>query len=75
MNDQKKASQLLSPTQVGELLGVCRQTVYKYYHTGKIPQPCKFGLGRRLKWIRPEVEKWILGGCEPIPLQTSRRKK
>lgn len=54
---------LIGPEELGELLGLTRQQVYKVLAAGRLPAPVPALLGRRLRWRLFEVQAWILAGC------------
>ena len=54
---------LLDPAGVAQLLGVSRAKIFQLIRLGSLP-PAIRSLGPRCpRWIRPELEQWILNHC------------
>ncbi len=56
---------VLDADGVGHVLGVGRSTVYELDAREEIPAPIR--VGRRRKWVRVEIEAWILHGAPNRP--------
>jgi predicted DNA-binding transcriptional regulator AlpA len=56
------AALLISDTEAARLCGVSRATWHRLRAAGKIgPQPIR--LGRAVRYLRSDVEKWAASGC------------
>jgi len=51
-------SSLLSPTQVGSMLGLSSRSVLRYANDGRIPAPIRVSK-RAFRWPREVIEQWI----------------
>ena len=57
MSERPAADGLLTVEQLADYLGVPRQTIYRWNHTGDGPPPLKVGRHRRYR--RRDVERWL----------------
>lgn len=46
---------------VAKLLGCSTRHVRRMADSGRVPRPVKFGA--LLRWIKADVDRWILSGC------------
>lgn len=56
---------LMGVNDLAAALRVHRVTVYRLLADGKIG-PKRVRLGRRVLWVRSEVERWIAAHCPPL---------
>ncbi len=49
---------LLTLPELREILGISRDTAYRFMQTSDFPQPLR--IGQRLQWLRSEIEAWII---------------
>ena len=54
---------LLTPEQLADLLGTCRQTVYRLDSAGKLPMPLRLIRGPR--WRKAEIVAWLNASAPP----------
>ncbi len=54
---------LLSASELGELLGVNKSTIWTWHSGGKIPAPVR--IGGVTRWRRAEIERWLEAGAPP----------
>ncbi len=52
---------LLTATEVGELLGIGKSTLWRWHSEGRIPLPVH--VGGRTKWKASEIHEWVEAGC------------
>jgi predicted DNA-binding transcriptional regulator AlpA len=52
--------QILTTRKVVEIVGHHRSTLYRWMRVGDFPKKHSFR-GRRVGWLRSEVEKWLAG--------------
>lgn len=55
---------LLSPAQVGQLIGVSRSKVFEMIAAGALPPSYKLGRARKFK--RLDIEKWVNLDMPPL---------
>ena len=58
-------SDLLSPQQLAEYLGVPVRTVYAWNHEGTGPTPIR--VGRHVRYRRDDVEAWLTANTAKEP--------
>jgi excisionase family DNA binding protein len=58
MSAKATAHQYLSPAEVAELLGLSRQTIYRYLHSGSLPSLTLSPDGP-LRIDSAELESWL----------------
>jgi excisionase family DNA binding protein len=56
-------SQLMSPSEVADWLGVSISTVYHWGQTGS--GPTSFRVGKHLRYRREDVERWLADRRRP----------
>lgn len=56
----KALDQILTTRKVVEIVGHHRSTLYRWMRVGHFPKKHSFR-GRRVGWLRSEVEKWLAG--------------
>lgn len=64
MNNLTLEPLLLSPTQVGQLLGISRSKCFEMISAGQLPPSYKIGRARKFK--RSDLEKWLELGMPNI---------
>ena len=52
---------LLSAPQLAKGLGISVRGVWRLRRIGSLPAPVR--VGRLVKWVRVEIERWISAGC------------
>jgi len=52
---------LISATELADLLGVNKSTVWSWHSSGRIPLPVR--LGGTTRWRTEEIRQWIDAGC------------
>ena len=52
---------LLTASELGELLGVARCTIWSWDSSGRIPRPVR--IGGCTRWRRSEIEAWVAAGA------------
>ena len=55
-------SLLLTASELGELLGANRSTIWSWHSAGRIPLPVRIG-GGCTRWRRSEIEQWLDAGA------------
>ena len=53
--------QLISASQLAEMLSLSKRTVWRLVAAGKIIEPIR--LGTNVRWKLADIEKWIESGC------------
>ncbi len=61
-SNTQELPQFITIRQVIELSGFKKATIYKYIQELNFPRPVKFTNSSR--WVRQEVEAWMLGKVE-----------
>ena len=64
MNDKRLEPLLLSPRQVGELIGCSRSRIFEMLASSQLPPSFKIGGARRFH--RGDIEKWIAFNCPSL---------
>lgn len=54
---------IIRPSELTELLGLSRTTIWRRVRSGQLPPPVRLGGpgSRAVGWKRTEIEKWIQG--------------
>ncbi len=63
--DVKAECALLDANGVGHILGLGRSTVHELHAGERLPAPLQIGRGRR--WVKAEIEAWLLHGAPNRP--------
>jgi excisionase family DNA binding protein len=58
---EKPKTETLSIDDIVDLTGYKKNTIYRYVHDRKIPFRKPLHGGRKLVFLRPEIEEWIKG--------------
>jgi excisionase family DNA binding protein len=64
MNNTALEPLLLSPSEVGRLLGISRSKVFELIASGQLPPSYKLGRSRKFK--RTDIEQWIDWGMPSL---------
>ena len=64
-NARSEQAQLLTTSQVEEIVGFSRATIHRKVSAGEMPAGIRFGHSS-VRWRRAEIEAWIEGGCRPV---------
>ncbi|MCZ2096119.1 MAG: helix-turn-helix domain-containing protein, partial [Anaerolineae bacterium] len=64
--------ELMTKTEVASLLRVSPRTVQNYISVGMLPPPAK--LGRRLLWLRSDIEFVLRSSRQPTAQQSATSK-
>jgi predicted DNA-binding transcriptional regulator AlpA len=54
---------MLDTKGVAEFLGVSRKQAARLADTGRIPRPCRLGLGSCFRWSVLRLLEWVEAGC------------
>ena len=57
----RRPSELVSATELAELLSISERSLYRLKSTNQLPEPIK--LGGCVRWRLTEIQKWIAQGC------------
>ena len=60
IRDTTNKSLTLDATEVAQLLGISKRTVYRLLDAGQIPKPIK--LGNATRWRRSDIELFVEAG-------------
>jgi len=64
MNALAEESTFVSKPEAAEMIGVSVRTLERLVATGRFPPPIRFG--RRPRWLKKALSRWIEGGCKPV---------
>ena len=57
-------STFVTKPKAAEMIGVSVRTLERLVSKGQFPPPLRFG--RRRRWVRTALVRWIEGGCKPV---------
>ena len=60
-NKPRQANELISASQLADLLSVSERTLYRLKSVGRLPVPIV--LGGSVRWRLTEIREWINQGC------------
>ena len=60
-NKPRLANELISASQLADLLSVSERTLYRLKSIGQLPLPIV--LGGSVRWRLTEIREWIAQGC------------
>ena len=63
--------QLMNVKEVAAMLHLGIRTVWAWRDRGLLPAPRK--ISGAVRWVKPEIEAWIEGGCKPCRPANTRR--
>jgi excisionase family DNA binding protein len=63
MNTPDEEPTFVDKPQAAEMVGVSVRTLERLVAAGQFPPPIQFG--RRRRWLRKGLSRWIEGGCKP----------
>jgi excisionase family DNA binding protein len=67
-NKPRLANELISASQLADILSVSERTLYRLKSIGQLPMPIV--LGGSVRWRLTEIREWIAQGC---PKPTSHK--
>lgn len=59
----KQQAILIGVDSVAAMLSYSTRQIYRLADGGRMPRPLKIGNSNR--WVKSEIEEWILQGCPP----------
>jgi prophage regulatory protein len=60
-NKPRLANELISASQLADLLSISERTLYRLKSIGQLPSPIV--LGGSVRWRLAEIREWIAQGC------------